>query len=74
MTTRREGEIRTPLLTLNPGESYTAGEDPALVITEAHSHADIIRYVVSDIGEDALWLVSRALVERDRAEAHQGRA
>jgi hypothetical protein len=57
-------EIHTPLTRLQPGETFTADEDGALVITEAHSHADLIRYVVGDIGEDALGLVSKALVEK----------
>ena len=46
-------EVITPLLILKPGETYTAGEDGALVITERHTHADVLRYVVSDIGGDA---------------------
>ncbi|WP_198352361.1 hypothetical protein [Sphingomonas sp. MA1305] len=44
------GEITTPLLVLAPGLTYTAGSDGALIITDQHSHADILRYVVSDVG------------------------
>lgn len=54
-------EIKTELHKLDPGQTFTAGEDPVFVITEAHSHADVIRYVVSDIGADARQLVEDAL-------------
>ena len=57
-------EIKTPLLHIRPGETYAVpagAEDDAMVITDAHTHADIIRYVVADIGEDALFLVKDAL-------------
>jgi hypothetical protein len=42
-------EIETPLKPLTEGLAYIPGPDE-YVITEAHSHADILRYVVSDIG------------------------
>lgn len=54
-------EIRIPLTNLAPGETYTAPDDGAIVITERNSHADIIRYVVEDIGEDARDIVERAI-------------
>lgn len=56
-------EIKSPLLRLNEGEAHTADEEGAIVITGKHTHADIIRYVVSDVGEDARYLVERALGE-----------
>lgn len=45
------GEICKPLLKLHTGQSYTA-TDYAYVITEAHSHMDILRYVVGDVGHE----------------------
>jgi hypothetical protein len=47
------GEVTTPLLILKPGETFTADANGALVITERHTHSDVLRYVVSDIGSDA---------------------
>jgi hypothetical protein len=38
-------EIKTPLIRLTEGEPYIAGPDE-VVITEAHSIADIVRYAV----------------------------
>lgn len=66
---RREGmsEIKTPLVRIEPGQTFTADVDGdgAFVITGRHSHGDIIRYVVSDIGEDARLLVEQALADGD---------
>lgn len=56
-------EIKTPLISLAPGESFTAGDDCAHVISSEHSHADILRYVVGDIGDDALPILDRILIE-----------
>lgn len=57
-------EIKTKLIALKQGETYTADEDGAIVITGSHTHADIIRHVVDDIGEDALYLVNEAIRDR----------
>ena len=45
------GEIKTNLLFIPHGEIYAneTGDDVHL-ITEAHTHLDILRYVVADIG------------------------
>lgn len=43
-------EIKKELLKLAPNETYTADEDGALVITDVHTHSDILRYVVKDLG------------------------
>lgn len=56
-------EIKTPLTRLDPGETFTADDDEAFVITSRNSHADIIRYVVGDIGEDARLLFEQVLSE-----------
>lgn len=63
-------EIKTPLLRLAEGETFTADEDGALVITEAHTHSDILRYVVADIGKDDVLTIVELLDEcpRDQAE------
>lgn len=57
-------EIKTPLVKLEPNETFTADEDGAFVITERHSHADVMRYIVDDIGEDAGLLAAAVLAER----------
>lgn len=44
-------EIKTPLIELAEGQAHTADGDGAHVITADHAHADILRYVVSDIGK-----------------------
>lgn len=61
-------EIKTPLLRLVEGETFTADEDGALVITEAHTHADILRYIVGDIGADDV----RAMLDLDMLGAPDG--
>lgn len=43
-------EIKTPLRELRPGEQFTAGEDGAQVIDSIHTHSDIMRFIVADIG------------------------
>lgn len=50
------GEIKTPLIELQPGETFTADENGAFILADHHSHADLIRYVVGDIGENARML------------------
>lgn len=45
-------EVVRPLITLPPGKVFTSDEDGAIIITEAHSHSDVLRYVVADIGRD----------------------
>lgn len=42
-------EIKTDLIMLRAGEVYIAGEDD-YVITENHTHCDILRFIVADIG------------------------
>lgn len=44
-------EIKTDLIMLRTGELYQAGEDD-YVITSEHTHSDILRFVVADIGID----------------------
>jgi hypothetical protein len=46
------GEVLRPLVELRHGEVFTADKDGAAVITGAHSHSDILRYVVADLGAD----------------------
>jgi hypothetical protein len=61
------GEVITPLLVLEQDETHTADEDWALVITGEHTHSDILRYVVSEIGSDARSLLEAALTGEDTA-------
>lgn len=44
-------EIIKPLLVLKANQAFTADADGAHVITADHTHADILRYVVADIGK-----------------------
>ncbi len=44
-------EIKTPLIELAEGQTHTADGDGARVITAKHSHSDIFRYVVAEIGK-----------------------
>lgn len=66
-------ELKTPLLRLSEGETFTADEDGALVITEAHTHADILRYVVSDIGRDDVLTMVEMMEELPRDQAQRSR-
>jgi hypothetical protein len=59
------GEVTTPLLVLEQGENYTVDEDGAVVITGEHTHSDILRYVVSEIGSDARSLLEDILTGED---------
>ncbi len=43
-------EIKTPLRHLAPGEQFTADDDGAYVIEERHTHSDLMRYIIADIG------------------------
>jgi len=61
------GEVTTPLLVLEQGETYTVDEDGAVVITGEHTHSDILRHVVSDIGSDARSLLEDILTGEDTA-------
>jgi hypothetical protein len=61
------GEVITPLLVLKQGEAYTVDEDGAVVITGEHTHSDILRHVVSDIGGDARSLLEGILTGEDTA-------
>jgi hypothetical protein len=61
------GEVATPLLVLEQGENYTVDEDGAVVITGEHTHSDILRHVVSDIGSDASSLLEGILTGEDTA-------
>lgn len=56
-------EVKTPLIHLAPGETFTAGDGGAVVIGEESTHADIIRYVVADMGSAVRLLVEDALAE-----------
>jgi len=60
-------EIKTPLARLGAGETFTAGEDGAWVITEANTHADILRFVVADIGTDASVVLAGVLSDLNLA-------
>lgn len=61
-------EICTPLRKLGGGKTYTADEDGAFVIEERHTHSDILRYVIAEIGKaDAI-----AIVETLPESAQQG--
>lgn len=52
-------EISSALRRLVAGETYTADEDGAFVIEERHTHSDILRYVIADIGKaDVIAIVS----------------
>lgn len=59
-------EVVTPLLVLNEGETHTADEDGAVVITGRHTHSDVLRWVASDIGYgDALFLMESLATDAD---------
>lgn len=61
------GEIERQLLTLAPGETFCAGEDGAIVITPEHTHADILRYIAGDIGDQDLVQLALAIAPAGRA-------
>ncbi len=42
-------EIKTNLTKLSEGDKYIAGPDE-YVITDDHSHADLLRFMIADIG------------------------
>jgi uncharacterized protein YtpQ (UPF0354 family) len=50
------GEIKTDLFVVRRGESFTnETEDDVCLIAEKHTHLDILRYVVDDLGwEEAM--------------------
>jgi len=53
-------EIITPLIELAEGETHTADHDGAVIITGKHTHSDVLRYVVSDVGiGDATFLLQQ---------------
>ncbi len=54
-------EIKTPLIELAEGETFTADGDGARVITAKHSHSDILRYVVADIGKSEAQFILETL-------------
>lgn len=56
-------EIKTPLIELREGETYTADADGAFVITETHTHNDILRYVINDEGPAGALILMKILVE-----------
>lgn len=60
-------EIKTPLVCLEPGQTVTADEDGAIIITAAHTHADILRYVVADVGREEAIAILQAMA-LDQAE------
>lgn len=53
-------ETCTPLLRLEPGDEFVAN-DRAYVITEKHSHSDLLRYIVEDIGVDHAMALLRGM-------------
>lgn len=44
-------EIERPLVFLREGEAFTADSDGAFVITSEHTHSDLLRYIVADVGK-----------------------
>lgn len=66
-------EVKTPLLRLTEGETFTSDADGALVITEAHTHSDILRYVVADIGKDDVLAIVETLDECAKESAERRR-
>lgn len=50
-------EITKPPIILAPGEPFTDEEEQAVVFTAAHSHRDILRHVIADLGEETLFHV-----------------
>jgi len=57
-------EVITPLKQLLAGQTFTADEDGAFVITERHTHSDILRFVVADLGLSAAIFILRNLTEQ----------
>ena len=55
-------EIKKPLVELAAGESFTADDDGAQVITAAHTHSDILRYVVADLGASEARLILDGII------------
>lgn len=57
-------EIKTPLVELAEGQTFTATADGAHVITAAHTHSDILRFVVADLGASE----ARFIIDQIEAE------
>lgn len=55
-------EITSEPVHLSEGESFTADGD-AIVFTERHSHRDILRYVIAELGEETMLHVAELLHE-----------
>lgn len=56
-------EVITSLKRLKCGQSYTAPDDDVLIIEPHNTYSDILRYVVSEIGDDARSLLDNILSE-----------
>lgn len=61
-------EIKTDLIKLPEGSNYIVGPDDYL-ITESHTHMDILRFMVQDIGIDDVQTLLD--LERDSMETRQ---
>ena len=52
-------EVVTPLKRIACGDSFTADNGDVFVITDQHTHSDILRFVVADVGlSEAIFLLS----------------
>lgn len=54
-------EIKKDPIVIPPGWEWVNTTDEEAVIFTDHSHCDILRFVISEIGEDALFYVKKLL-------------
>ena len=57
-------EIKHQPITILSGSAWTNDSDePAMVFTANHTHRDILRYVIADLGDETLFHVQDILGE-----------
>jgi hypothetical protein len=58
-------EITNPPIEIIGGQTWrNEDDDPAIVFTVRHSHRDILRYVIGELGYEAAWHVDDLLKDR----------
>lgn len=58
-------EIKSPLMFLAHGDSYTAPEDGAYIIGDRHTHSDILRFIIADIGKEDVASILQTIDEEE---------
>lgn len=56
-------EIIKKPITLAPGDIFTDETDEAIIFTARHTHRDILRYVIAELGDEARFHVDDLLGE-----------